>query len=288
MTPSNRPYAIASFMQVMRNAFKELVKNDPLRMAGATAFFTTFALPPILIILIQTLGLVFDPKNISRQLFLKLGGIIGRESVQQIINTLIAFRRLAENWYITVGGFIFLLFIATTLFKVIKSSLNQVWKIKVVKKQGVIVSLRTRLNAVIVILVAGLLFVIGLVAEGLQAYMGRYIFELSPLAAFYFNNVINHLVSVIIVTLWFVIVFRLLPVRFLLLSCSISASWCCGGCLLTAISIQCMVLRALLYCCSYLYSTLPLYYIMVPLLPKYGVYIRKHPLNRCPMLCITN
>jgi membrane protein len=211
MTQSKRPYAIASFLQVMRDALKELIKNDPLRMAGATAFFTTFALPPILIILIQTLGLIFDPRNISRQLFIKLGGIIGRESVQQIINTLIAFRRLAANWYITVGGFIFLLFVATTLFKVIKSSLNQVWKIKVVKKQGMMVSLRSRLNAVLVILVAGLLFVIGLVAEGLQAYMGRYIFELSPLAAIYFNNFINHVLSVIIVTLWFAIVFRLLP-----------------------------------------------------------------------------
>ena len=46
-----------TFFTLSGDALKELLKNDPLRMAGATAFFTTFALPPILVILIQSLGL---------------------------------------------------------------------------------------------------------------------------------------------------------------------------------------------------------------------------------------
>jgi membrane protein len=36
-------------------SLKLLVSNDPLRLAGATAFFATFALPFILIILVQVL-----------------------------------------------------------------------------------------------------------------------------------------------------------------------------------------------------------------------------------------
>ena len=199
------------FPHLLRRSFIELSKNDPLRMAGATAFFTTFALPPILVILIQMLGLIFNPRNISRQLFATLGDMVGRESVQQIINTLMAFRKLAQNWFITIGGFIFLLFVATTLFKVIKSSLNQIWKVRVVHRRGVWVSLKSRAKSIMVILVAGLLFAIGLVAEAAQAYLGQYIFEVSPLVAGYFNSILNHLLSVIIVTLWFSILFRYLP-----------------------------------------------------------------------------
>src|ERR687883_311470 len=127
---------------LFKKSFIELGKNDPLRMAGATAFFTTFALPPILIILIQVLGLVFNPITIRQKLFERLAGMIGPESVQQVMDTLMAFRRLAQNWFITIGGFLFLLFVATTLFKVIKSSLNQVWKIKVVKKQNIWLAMR--------------------------------------------------------------------------------------------------------------------------------------------------
>ena len=200
-----------SFGTLLKRSFIELSQNDPLRMAGATAFFTTFALPPILIIITQVLGLVFNPNNISRQLFATLSDIVGPQSVQQIIDTLLAFRKLAQNWFITIGGFLFLVFVATTLFKIIKSSINQIWKIKVFEKRGVWKSLGSRVKSVAVILVAGLLFVIGLLAEAMQAYLGKYIFELSPMLATYYKGILNYLLSITIVTVWFAIVFRYLP-----------------------------------------------------------------------------
>ena len=196
---------------LLKRSFTELGENDPLRMAGATAFFTTFALPPILIIITQVLGLVFNPNNISRQLFATLSEIVGPQSVQQIIDTLLAFRQLAQNWLITIGGFLFLIFVATTLFKIIKSSINQIWKIKVFQKRGVWKGLSARVKSVAVILVAGVLFVIGLVAEAAQAYLGKYIFELSPMLASYYRGLLNYLLSITIVTVWFAIVFRYLP-----------------------------------------------------------------------------
>jgi membrane protein len=194
-----------------KDAFVELGKNDPLRMAGATAFFTTFALPPILIILIQILGLVFDPQKISTELFTHLSDIIGPQSTQQVIATLTAFRRMAQNWLITIGGFIFLLFVATTLFKVIKGSLNQVWKIRVVERKPIMSVLGSRLISILVIVLTGVLFVIGLIAEWGQAFLWEYMKELIPEAARFFNSVLNYLVSVVIVTIWFAFVFRFLP-----------------------------------------------------------------------------
>ena len=180
-------------------------------MAGATAFFTTFALPPILIIIIQVLGLFFNHDKLRSQLFRNLTGVIGRESVEQIIEVLMGFRQMAQNWPITIAGFIFLLFVATTLFKVIRSSLNQLWKIRVPQKRGVLKSLYHRIQAVFVIVVAGLLFLIGLFAEGLQAILGDYLKELAPGLAAYLTSGLNHIVSVIIVTAWFAILFRFLP-----------------------------------------------------------------------------
>jgi len=56
-----------------------------------------------------------------------------------------------------------------------------------------------------------LLFVFGLLAEGAQAFLGKYVFELSPALSFYFRSAINYVTSIIIVTIWFSIVFRYLP-----------------------------------------------------------------------------
>jgi len=199
------------FFKLLQESLAELLKNDPLRMAGATAFFTTFALPPILVILIQSLRLILDPQRVRSQLFQSLENIVGPEAVDQIIDVLLAIRKLADSWWIIIGGFIFLLFVATTLFRIIKSSINQVWKIRPVQKPGLARTVSSRLQSVAVILVAGLLFVIGLLAEGIQALVGKYIFEFSPSLSLYFNSAFNYFVSLIIVTLWFTIVFRYLP-----------------------------------------------------------------------------
>ena len=205
------PHGLAALLKLAQQALKELLKNDPLRMAGATAFFTIFALPPILIIIVQMLSLVFDPQEIRRGLFRELSGTVGLESTREIVRTLIAVRQLADNWWIAIGGFIFLLFIATTLFKIIRGSINQLWKIKRMVHQSFFKSLRSRLKSIGVILLAGFLFVMGLAAEGLQTYLSDVVQSLSPALTNYFNSALSYIVSVIIVTLWFALLFRFLP-----------------------------------------------------------------------------
>ena len=210
----NRPsskHTVKHFPLIMRDALRELLRNDPLRMAGATAFFTTFALPPILLILIQVLSLVLNRRTVSRQLFQHLATMLGRDTVRQVYQILSALRKMGQNWWISVGGFIFLLFVATTLFKVIISSVNQIWNIKLIDNRGFLLTLKNRLYAVVVILIAGLLFAFSMFTEGMQAMLGKYLSEASPFMAAYFKSVLSYIVSVIIVTAWFTVMFRYLP-----------------------------------------------------------------------------
>ena len=211
MKTDKKKHFLFSIAELLRKALDELLKNDPLRMAGATAFFTTFALPPIMVIFIQLFKLVLEPRLIRAELFESLSEIVGNEAVRQLAGVLEAFRRLAQNWYITIAGFIFLIFVATTLFSVIKRSINQVWKIKPDHEKGILKRMRTRFHSALVILIAGILFMIGVLIEGTQAVVGKYIYAISPLLSVYFNSIFNYLFSIIIVTVWFAMVFRYLP-----------------------------------------------------------------------------
>ncbi len=202
---------VITALGLFRDSVREFLKNDPLRMAGATAFFTTFALPPIMVILIQSLKYVVGPDVVRSQLFAKLTETLGIEAARQIAEVLQAFRRMADNWWITIGGFIFLLFVATTLFRVIKNSINQIWKIRSVGKTSAGQTLLSRLRAIIVILFAGVLFVIGLMAESLQVFIGKYLTDLSPILSAYFNTFLSSIFSILITMCWFTVVFRYLP-----------------------------------------------------------------------------
>jgi membrane protein len=192
-------------------AYNLLVKNDPLRLAGATAFFTTFALPPILLLLIQLLSLIFNRRSVSRQLFAELADFVGRDSVHDVVNILRGFRGLASNWPMAIAGVFFLLFVATTLFKVIQSSLNQVWMIHRSGNKRFKMALVGRLKSTLVIVFTGLLFMASLLAESFKVIFGNYLDNLFPGSGFYLNGTLSTLISVSIVWIWFTILFRYLP-----------------------------------------------------------------------------
>jgi membrane protein len=196
--------------QIPKKAFVLLKKNDPLRMAGATAFFTSFSLPFILIILIQLFGLVLDKHELSQQLFKGLSGILGDSGEQQVRAISRGFRRLATNWYIAAGGFIFLLFVVTTLFKVIKDSINQLWDLQPTGEK-LSETLMPRLWSIGLILLAGVLFLVDLTLEGLLVNLRHSIAGQSPLTASVLFFILRRLTSLLVITSWILSLFLYLP-----------------------------------------------------------------------------
>jgi membrane protein len=199
------------FGKTLKQALGGLRQNDALRLAGATAFFATFALPPILIILTQTLGFIFGKKTINARLAQNLASFFGKEGVEQIMQTLKGFHKLAVNWYIAIAGFIFLMFVATTLFKVIRASINQLWRFRTHKGRNVGQKMIPRLKSLAIIVLTGILFLAGLVLEAAQALLNPYIRDTWAIAGSTMVIILNQVVSVFIVTIWFSVLFRMLP-----------------------------------------------------------------------------
>jgi len=194
-----------------RSALKVLLANDPLRLAGATAFFTTFALPFILIILVQVLSLIYNRREISRDMFDRMSSILGEDGMRQVIVTIRGFRGLVESWWAVTAGSLFMLFVVTTLFRVIRNSLNQLWMIRVHPAHEWRVSLMGRLYSLVLILVIAVLFLAGGVLEGLQVVLGKYINELLPGSGIFLSGLLSYLISVTITMIWFALLFRYIP-----------------------------------------------------------------------------
>ena len=70
----------------LKPAVKILEKNDPLRLAAATAFFTAFALPAIVFLLIQLLGLFTSRRTIGRAMIDRIANTLGDDGASQEAN----------------------------------------------------------------------------------------------------------------------------------------------------------------------------------------------------------
>ena len=202
--------AIPLFFSCLVPSFRLLKKNDPLRLAGATAFFTTFALPPIVFLLAQLFGLFFTPRMVGRGLIENLGNSLGTEGAQQVREVIRSIRGFDDSWYVIVFGFLFLFFVATTLFIVIKNSLNQLWQVDKKKHHGFVGDIFTRLRSFAVILLVGLLFFANLFFKSVESMGGKYFEEMLKGSSFYFSLIFGELSSIIIVAAWFIILFRFL------------------------------------------------------------------------------
>ncbi len=201
---------IASLARSFLPALKLLQKRDALRMAGATAFFTTFALPPIVFILAQLFGLFFTPQMVGRGLIENISNNLGTEGAQQVRGVIRSIRGFNDNWYVIVLGFCFLLFVATTLFVVIRNSLDDIWETTEDEKKGFLAGIRTRLLSFAVILMVGLLFLADLFLKSVESVGGKYFDDVFKGGSLYFKTAFGELTSILIVAVWFIMLFRFL------------------------------------------------------------------------------
>lgn len=201
---------LANFFRVFKRSFALYKRNDPLRLAGATAFFANFAIPPILIILIGLFGLFTDRNTFITNLFDRISNILDDSSTRQVRETLRNISAIEQEWYVTLLSLVFFIFVATTLFSIIKNSLDQIWNIGISPEKGFLFRLKLRGISFIIILIAGILFFIGLIADSIQAYIGNLIKGAPHTFGLIFTAVLNQLVFIAIVTTWFTILFRFL------------------------------------------------------------------------------
>ena len=198
------------FLKSLKLSLGLFRKNDPLRMAGATAFFTTFALPPIVFILAQLFGMFIGRRSMGRGLLEGISNTVGEEGAGQVRQVLRSIRGFGDSWYVIAIGFLFLLFVATSLFAVIRNSLNQIWQIGVRSHPGILYQLGNRLVSLGVIALAGLLFLAELLLESLETIGGSYADTIWQGSGNYFKSVTSEVVGIFIIATWFTLLFRFL------------------------------------------------------------------------------
>jgi membrane protein len=163
-----------------------------------------------MIILFQLFSLFLSGKLVGSQMMQLLSATLGSGGAAQIRETTRGFRMLATNWYIAVILFFFLLFVATTLFVVIKNTLNDIWQVKVKESPGIAFGLKNRARSFGAILLAGLLFLATIVMDSFEVFAGNYIDKIWPDGGHFFTGAMNEILGAIVVATWFTILFRFL------------------------------------------------------------------------------
>ncbi len=200
--PLKRWFGVASA------AFANLKTNDPIRMAAATAFFSFFALSPITIILSQVYGNLLDghDRRVNWQLFRELTNLFGYTGAKQLQAISQNIQERPTGQWQTGLSVVLLLLASTTLFAIVKNSLNQLWNVKPAADRRAWHTLIDRAVAFGIIIFSGLLFTGSLAVHRLLSPLNKDLGQTTWLP-----SIGQHILSILVLTTWFAVVFKYLP-----------------------------------------------------------------------------
>lgn len=202
---------IKTILNLVSDAAKKYKNDDPIRLAGTTAYFTIFAIAPIILIIISVTGLVVDEQNMSEKIYSELNMLVGTDGTAFIKNIIINYQDKETNLVATIVGIVTFLITSTTFFKVLQNALNFIWRIRAKPKHNLLKALIDRLLSFGLILSLGFIFLVSLLVDAGLAFLKDYFTSVLPNITVTLFNIINYIVTFVIITLIFAIIYKFLP-----------------------------------------------------------------------------
>ena len=203
--------SVRCILAATKRAVGLLERNDPLILCSSTAFFATFSLSPIILLLVNLFSIYFGSEKIGHQMFQVVGSTFGIETAKDIETIVENFMALDSTWLITVGSSLFFLFVGTTLLTVVKKAIHKLWHIRSKPEWHLRYFGWERGTAVGIIFVTGLLILFSILVDTGLAVSLDYLETIWPGVAIYSIRVLNVVFSIAVVTIWFAILFKFLP-----------------------------------------------------------------------------
>ena len=193
-----------------KTTFREFNKDEATWKAAALAYYTVFALPPLLVLLLMAASAVWDPVEVRRTLTGEFQSLMGQDVAGQI-ETMIssAEERTSGRGFKLIMGVAGLIFGATGAFVALQSALNRAWKVEPDPKQGGIKNFITKrfLSLGMVLGLAFLLLVSLALTSALTAAGGAVLGGLPKSVGYALNFVLTFAV----ISLLFAAMFKVLP-----------------------------------------------------------------------------
>jgi membrane protein len=202
---------VKNFLKTIKKAAIEFNNDNGLKLSASLSYYTIFALGPILIIIISLAGVFFGRAAIQGKVYEQMSGIVGHDAgmqIQQIISNIEQTKHTVTG---TVIGTIILVIAATGVFTEIQGSINYIWSVKSKPKKGFLKIIINRLLSFSLLVSIGFLLMVSLLANSVMDLLSDHLksfFEDSTIYIFYGINII---IILIITSLLFAVIFKILP-----------------------------------------------------------------------------
>lgn len=196
---------------VLRGTVNYWLDSDAFIHAAALAFFTVFSVAPVVIIVVSIVGAVLGEDAARGQIAAQLEQTIGPEAAEAVQTAVASSRIEASGLLPTLIGIGAMLFGATTVFAQMQRSLNAIWGVMAKpSRSSVFLLFKARLLSLMVVLAIGFVLLVSLLLSVILNSLIAFASDWLPVPAPLLSGV-ETVVSLLVVTLLFGTIFRVLP-----------------------------------------------------------------------------
>ncbi len=184
-----------------------------LKFSAALSYYTVFALAPVLVTIISIGGLVFGGQKTTFQqgLFSEVDQLVGKEAAIQVQELIQNVHLSGQGIFATIISVSLLIIAATGIFGEIQDSINKIWGLKSKPKKAWWKLVLNRFLSFSVIISVGFILIISLLLNALVAVLSAYLQQRIPGSGALFILIMDQVLSFIITTFIFALIFKILP-----------------------------------------------------------------------------
>jgi membrane protein len=190
------------------------LEDDCQTQAAALSYYTTFSLPPLLMVLLLILGALVDPQDIRGQLEIQMGALMGPAATEQIRSILAQLHQPGSGGTLaTVLSVAGLVLGASGAFGQLQAALNRTWGVAPDPQQGGVKAFMVKrlFSFGMILSVAFLLLVSLVLSAGLSAFGGALGRMLPEGVSTTLLQILNLAISLLVITAVFAAIFKVLP-----------------------------------------------------------------------------
>ncbi len=196
---------------ILKESFKDFDENKALRMSAALAYYTVFAIAPMLIVIISLCDIFYGRAAIEGSIFLHIQGFVGMDAALQIEGIIKNAAISKDISWASIVGIVALVLAATGVFTEIQDSINFIWRIKAKPKKGWLKLIFNRLLSFSMLISLGFILLVSLVINSILDLLGQQLLKFLPDIEIYLAYGINLLFTFITISFLFAIIFKILP-----------------------------------------------------------------------------
>jgi len=213
-----RPVKVLSTMRrLVPKAFSRWSDHEGQRLGAALAFYSILSAAPLLVLAVFLTSSVLGRQAAEQRLvsFAQRNlGPTGAVVVQSVMHH--ALRVHHSNWAVGIA-LVLLLFGASGAFLELRDDLNKMWETRT-RSSGILGLILQRFFAFLLVLAAGILALASMLATAALSVITHFFHNIAPVPPVLLE-ILNFIVSVFLLAVVFVLVFRFVPDRHLPLKC---------------------------------------------------------------------